>query len=32
MEGEYSAVGAFVDDGGGAVCGQVFWEEVCFLG
>lgn len=31
MEGESAAVGAAADDGGGAVCGEVFWEEVCVL-
>lgn len=32
MEGEPSAAGAAADDGGGAVCGQVFWEEGRLLG
>lgn len=32
MEGEFAAAGAAVDDGGGAVCGEVFWEEVRLLG
>ena len=32
MEGESATTGAAVDDGGGAVCGEVFWEEVCLLG
>lgn len=32
VEGEFAAAGAAFDDGGGAVCGQVFWEEVRLLG
>lgn len=31
MEGEFTAVGVIAHDGGGAVCGEVFWEEVCLL-
>lgn len=31
MEGEFAAVGITIDDGCGAVCGEVFWEEVCLL-
>lgn len=32
MEGEFAAIGAAVDHGGGAIRGEVLWEEVCLLG
>jgi hypothetical protein len=32
MEGESAAIGTALDNGTGAIFGQVLWQEMCLLG